>query len=208
MSDTFKAYSFVKPKFKVSNPYGLTDEQIKSMQSIPYWAIPQGTQIEAYGRIGEDLGTLGSFSKENPNTVEWYDNSQNTLLHEVEHLRQNKYKDLYNKNASGYAIGAIGNTDQFNLTKKLKTIPNKKLVKDYNFGDNWNENTKETFANLSAYIQENMQKGIEFGNTPLAKELGITKGSKEMEYIYTHIIPGQDKLYQVPEENSFLDYFK
>jgi hypothetical protein len=183
-----------------------TKRQLEILKSIPSYAFPKDFALYADGKLEDHLSSAGYVSSNDPNTVNWFDETSNTLYHEMEHIRQSQHKDLFNKNKSGYSMGAIGNSDYWKLNEGLRKIGTDRLVKDYSFGYNWNENSHEVFANITAYMMDNLKKGIPFTQTPLAKEIGITTASELADFVYSHSLIGQDKLYNLPPENTnFID---
>lgn len=194
-------------KFVGSNqPIQLQEE----VRSLPTYMFPNGINIDTNG-TNEDSALSGVYRpSSDPTTVGWYDGERNTLIHELEHVRQTfvGYPEATSDIGTKVPTGAIGDRTYWDIRKKLLELPKAERTGLYEFGANAFDNKDEMFANLTAYMYDNLAKGIEFTKTPLGKKLGYKKGSEELDYLYSRTMVGVDKIYERPKETSFVEKFQ
>lgn len=178
----------------------------KAKEEIPNYVFPDGMNIKTDDRSHPSTEMGVYMPTVDPTTVRWHVPDANTLIHETEHLRQQFADDpvtLSKLTGDKIPVGAMGDSNYSTLMTRLSSIDKHELVSKYNFGTNYDENSRELFANITAYKVQQEAKGIEFTKTPLGKALGIEKGSDLSGYIQEHTLVGQDKLYQINKPPTF-----
>lgn len=112
-----------------------------------------------------------------------------TVRHEGEHVGQGK---TFNQ--------SVGSKLPLYNQAREKFISAMKTGEFGRMAGNVGDSDRELFAEISAYMIPYEREGIEFSKTPLAKAMGVKKGSALHKYIMESTVRGRDTLYEGQSE--------